>query len=296
MPSLSEMVEETIGLLNDWTGQQAQMSTLTAPLSTSDLALTVNNGQNLGMGLVEVDEELVYVDTFDQTGGSATIPAWGRGQQGSVVADHAIGARVTTAPRPPRHRIKRAINQVITGLYPDLWAVAVDEQTADLRDEYPMPAGAAWIIDITWQTPGFPQTWERVRGWRLNTRATTVDFPAGRSLSVREVPVGQRFRTVYAGAPAPLVNDADDFAGVSGLHDGVADLVVTAAAAKLVVGQELSRGQLTTMEQSQRTTAITTGASLAASRFLQQGYTARVAAERRRLLSTNPVRPHFEGV
>lgn len=296
MPSFGDMVEETLGLLNDWSGQQAQQTTLTGPMSTSDLTLTVSDGDSLGRGLVEVDEELIYVSDFDQAGGSATIPPWGRAQQGSTAAVHALGARVTTSPRPPRSRIKRAINQAISGLYPDLWAVAVDEQTADLNYEYPLPAGAAWIIDITWQTPGFPQTWERVRGWRLNTSASTDQFPTGRSVSITEVPIGQPIRTVYAGEPQLLVASADDFAAVTGLHVGVADLVVLAAASQLVLSQELSRGQLGTMEQSQRVDKVQTGGSLAASRFLRQEYQQRVATERRRLLATHPTRPHFEGV
>lgn len=296
MPNFGEMVEETIGLLNDWTGQQAQAATLTSPMLTTDRSFSVDDGTRLGMGLVEIDEELVYVSAFDTAGGAGTIPAWGRAEQGSVLAAHAAGARVTTAPRPPRHRVKRRINQVITGLYPDLWAVAADEQVATLQSEYLMPAGAAWIINVTWQTPVYPQTWERVRGWRLNTNADPAVFPTGRSLTVGGVPLGQTIRTVYAGEPVPLAADGDDFAAVTGLHAGVADLVVLAAASHLVLGQELSRGQLSTMEQQQRAVLVTTGASMAASRFLKQEYTARVAAERRRLLAANPVRPHYEGV
>jgi hypothetical protein len=296
VPSFADMVEETLGLLHDWTGQQAQMTSLTSPLSTSDLALQVDDGEAIGRGLVEVDEELVYVTAVDPAGGSATIPPWGRAQNGTTAAAHALGARVTTAPRPPRARVKKYINQAITALYPDLWAVAVDEQTADLVYEYGMPATTAWIIDVEWQTPGFPQTWIRVRSWRLNTLADPAQFPTGRSLCISEVPIGQPIRTVYAAEPTELANDGDDFTAVSGLHAGVADLVVTAAAARLVLGQELARGQLGTVEQSQRADKVQVGASLAASRFLQQTYQVRVAAERRRLLAMHPSRPHFEGV
>lgn len=296
MPDFGEMVDETLGLLNDWTGQQAQVTTLASALSVSGVTFTVDDAESLGRGLVEIDDELVYVASIDPLGQTATIAGWGRGQLGSTATTHEIGAKVTTAPRPPRHRVKRAINQVITGLYPDLWAVATDQQTADQREEYPMPSGAAWVIDVTWQTAGFPQSWQRVRGWRLNTTADLVSFPTGRSLAVWSVPVGQPIRTVYAAEPAELSEEGDDFAEGTGLHSGVADLVVLAAAARLVLGQELSRGQLGTVEQSQRTEKVQTGASVAASRFLQQTYATRVAAERRRLLATHPTRPHFEGV
>lgn len=296
MPSLAEMVEETVGLLNDWTGQQPQQTSLANLITDSALSFIVDDGQTLSRGLAELDDELVYVSVVDQEGGVATIPPWGRGQQGSVAASHAAGARVTTTPRPPRHRVKYRINQVIRALYPDLWTVAVDEQTADTREEYPLPATARWVIDVRWQTPGSPVTWEKVRGWRLNTKANLTTFPTGVALTVGDVPSGQKFRTLYAGEPTALAAAGDDFATVSGLHEGAADLVVMAAASQLVLGQELSRGQLATLEQQQRAVLITTGASMAASRFLKQEYAGRVAAERRRLLASYPSRPHFEGV
>ena len=283
-------------MLNDWTGQQPQQCSLIAPMSTSDLTFQVDDGARLGMGLVEVDEELVYVSVFDSAGGIATVPAWGRAQQGSTLASHLAGARVTTAPRPPRHRVKKRVNQEIIALYPDLWGVLVDEQTADTRVEYPLPAAARWAVDVQWQTPGQPERWVPVRSWRVNTAADPTAFPSGVSIAVVEVPSGQVFRTVYAAEPTPLAAGSDDFAAVTGMHVGVADLVVTAAAAQLVLAQELSRGQLSTVEQTQRAVLVQTGASLAASRFLRQQYAGRVAAEKRRLLAAYPSRPHYEGV
>lgn len=296
MPSLAGMVEEVIGLLTDWTGQQAQVCTLTAPMTTSSLTVVVDDGSQLVQGLMEVEEELVYVSKFDPTTGNATVPAWGRGQQGSTAAAHPVGSRVTAAPRPPRDRVRKRINQVIGGLFPDLWAVAVDEQPAGVRDEYLLPAGARWVIDVQWQTTGLATEWERVRSWRLNTAADPADFASGVAVTIPGVPSGRTIRTVYAAAPGQLVNLGDDFAATTGLDEAVADLVVVAAAAHLVLGAELSRTQLGTVEQSQRTEKVSTGASMAASRFLRQEYGARLAAEKRRLLAIYPTRPHYEGV
>jgi len=295
VPSFGEMVEETVGLLNDWTGQQPQQCTLVEALDAAQLTIFVDDGMQLGRGLTEIDDELVYVASYDTAGAIATVPPWGRGQQGSTAAPHAAGARVTTAPRPPRDRVRKRINQVIRGLFPDLWAVASAEVEADDRAEYELPAGARWIIDVQWQTVGLPVEWERARSWRLNVRADPVDFPSGVAATVPGVPIGETVRILYAAEPAQLVNPGDDFT-VTGLHAGVADLVVLAAASHLVLGQELSRGQLATVEQSQRVEKVSTGASMAASRFLRQEYALRVASERRRLLTTYPSRPHFEGV
>jgi hypothetical protein len=296
VPSLAELVEETLGLLNDWTGQQAQQCTLTSELTLGGLTLFVDDIDAVGRGLVEVDEELVYVSTVDPTAGTASIPAWGRGQQGSTVAAHAVGARVTTAPRPPRHRVKARINRAITGLFPDLWAVGTLEVPADDRAEYELPAAARFILDVQWQTVGLPVEWARVRSWRLNTQADPTDFPSGVAAAIPGVPIGETLRIVYAAAPVELVNPGDDFAAVTGLPAGAADLPVLAAAAFLALGQELSRAQLATVEQQQRAEKISTGASMAASRMLRQEYTIRLASERRRLLATYPSRPHFEGI
>lgn len=296
MPSFAEMVEETIGWLNDWTGQTPQQCTLINPLAVDGLTLFVDDGQQLARGLVEVDDELVYVSLVDETENTATIPAWGRGQQGSLRTTHEIGARVTSAPRPPRDRVKKRINQVILGLFPDLWAVRSLEVEAADRVEYELPATARWIIDAQSQTAGLPMEWERARSWRLNNNADPTDFPSGVALTLPGVPIGDTLRVIYAAEPTQLVNPADDFAAVTGLHAAVADLVVIAAAAHIVLGQELSRGQLASVEQSQRIEKVSTGASMAASRFLRQEYALRVANERRRLLAAYPSRPHFEGV
>jgi hypothetical protein len=292
------MTEDVLGLLSDWTGQQSQMCTLLGPIDSDDLAFQIDDVTSMGArGLVEVDEELIYVSAVDQTSGLATVPAWGRGQLPSVAAAHVAGARVTTAPRPPRARVKRSLNQAILGLYPDLWAVATSEVPATVATEYPLPVNARWIVDMTWETPVAPSTWERVRAWRINTTANSTDFPTGVSVSVfAGVPVGQTIRVVYGGEPVQLVAGGDDFATVSGLHEGVADLVVMTAAARLVLAADLSRSQLSTVEQNERSVTVPASASLTASRFLRDEYRARVLTERRRLLAAHPGRPHFEGI
>lgn len=295
VPSLNEMVEETLGLLNDWTGLQPQLCSLTAPMTTDSLTVVVDAGEKLSQGLIEVGEELIHVASFSAANGNATVPPWGRAQQGSTAAVHAVGDRVTIAPRPPRDRIRKRIAQEIQALYPDLWAVSSTEHTSAVRAEYGMPAGARWIVDIQWETPSPEMEWARVRGWRLNTEADPGDFPTGRSVTIPGVPSGYTIRVVWAGEPQPLTAGTDDFAAVTGFHVGVADIVTMSAAAHIVLGQELSRGQLATVEQSQRTDKVSTGASLAASRFLRQERALRIASERRRLLANHPSRPHFEG-
>jgi hypothetical protein len=296
VPSFADLVEQVIGLLNDYTGQTPQMCSLALPLTGTDLVMTVDDGLALGRGMVEVDEELVFVSAFDQSGATATIPAWGRAQQGTTAAAHSAGARVTTTPRPPRDRVKKQINAEISALYPQLYAVLVDEQDAVNRAEYALPARTRFVLDIQALTTGLPIEWERARAWRLNTSADPGDFPTGVSVAIPEVPTGSTIRTVVAAEPLPLANPSDDFETTTGLHAGAADVVALGAAAQLSIGQEVARAQLATVEQSQRVERVQTGSSLAASRFLRQEYLRRLAAEKTRLLARYPSRPHYEGV
>ena len=296
MPSFGDMVEQTIGLLNDYTGQIPQQCSLIGSIGPTDTVIAVDDGNMLARGLIEIDDELIYLSGFDLAGNTGAVPQWGRGQQGTTATTHATGARVTTTPRPPRDRVKKTINQVIASLYPDLYVVTTDEQAGTDRGEYGLAATARFVIDIQTQFVGNPIEWERVRWWRFNNAADPTDFPTGVSVTIPEIPLGQTIRTVYAGEPNPLGNNSDDFETVTGLDAGAVDLVVFGAAADLLIGQEASRGQLATVEQAQRADKIQTGTSLATARFLKQEYTLRLMAEKRRLLAKYPSRPHYEGV
>ena len=299
MPSYAAMVEECLGLLSNWTGEQAQMCTLTSAMTTGTLSFTVDQGDRLGIGLVEVDEELVYVASTDESSGTASIPAWGRAQRGSPAAAHAVGARVTTTPRYPRFSVKQKLAQAVAALYPDVPAVRLDESnTADpARRQYPLPAGARRVLAADWQAPVDPPQWVPVTHWRLDTRADTTSFPTGVALAVADsMPAGQPLKVLYAGEPGLLAAGSDDFAAVTGYADPVADLVVMAAAARLVVGPDLARVQTDTVEQSDRSATVPASAAMTASRFLRQEYQARVDSERRRVAERYPARLHYEGV
>jgi len=300
VPSFLELVEETLDLLSNWTGEQAQMCTLASTMDTASLSFVVDQADKLGgTGMVEVDEELVFVDSIDANSATASVPAWGRAQRSSTPAAHAVGARVTATPRYPRHRVRKTINQVVRMLGPDLPAVLVDESnTVDpSKLAYPVPAGVRGVVSIDWAAPLSPPQWVPVTHWRLDTRADVADYPSGVALTVGEVmTTGQKIKVVYLGDPAPLVADSDDFATVTGYDEAVADLVVTAAASRLVLAPDLARVQQSTVEQSDRSATVPASAAMTASRFLRQEFLQRVATERRRVLQRYPTRLHYEGV
>ncbi len=99
------------------------VSTLTSS-STSPTVLYLGSTENLGKGVVEIDEELLWVDSFDRVANTATVAPYGRGYLGTTAATHALDTKVTISPTFPRFVIKRAVNDTIRAMGATIFAVA----------------------------------------------------------------------------------------------------------------------------------------------------------------------------
>ena len=105
MATFSDIVNEVQIRLSGYSQRQDQATHLTAALTSSGLSLTVADGSVLSRGLVEIDDELLWVASFDRTTGVATVAPYGRGFRGTTATTHASGSRVTIAPSFPRSLI-----------------------------------------------------------------------------------------------------------------------------------------------------------------------------------------------
>jgi hypothetical protein len=94
---------------------------------------------------------------------------------------------------------------------------------------------------------------------------------------------GARLKVTYKARPGRLVNDADDFAAVTGLPASASDLLVLGACAKLVAADELMRTQTKSVEQSQRSLVSPAGAAANSSRLMTTMFNERLEVERRAL-------------
>ena len=108
MTTLAEMIDEVLVNLSGYTYQQdrstyltAAVTTLTSP-SSSPTILSLGSTQDLGKGVIEVDEELMWISSFDRVSNTATIAPYGRGYLGTTAATHAVDAKVTISPFFPR--------------------------------------------------------------------------------------------------------------------------------------------------------------------------------------------------
>ena len=127
--TLSQMIDEVILNLAGYTFQQDRSTylrsavTTTTSSSASPLILSLGSTENVGKGVVEIDEELLWVDSFDRISNTATVAPYGRGYLGSTAATHAADTKVTITPTFPRSSVKRAINDTIRSLGASIFAV-----------------------------------------------------------------------------------------------------------------------------------------------------------------------------
>ena len=213
-------------------------STLTA----GGLSFTVDSTENIGPGLIEIGDELLYVQSVDDGTLTVTIAPDGRGYRGTTAASHAVGSRVTMNPVVPRFLVKRAINQTITGVYPTLFGKASEDVTPNgYQRAYEMPADLEQIIEINYQASGPTGIWPKVEHYDLDLNADTTEFPSGKALVlIGAFETGNPIKVTYRKIPTTLSADAD-LLTASGLADTAHAVIVAGAVWRLSSTVALAR-------------------------------------------------------
>lgn len=301
MPTFDQLVTRVRRELRGFTLDQASMCTLDQDMLASDTTFTADltDIAEMSRGLVEIDDELILVKSFDSTTGVVTVLGGlnGRGAEDTTAASHTADAIITMSPTFPRQAIKDAITDSITNLYPTLVVFGTTEfDFVAARVEYPMPADAedVWTVVGRWVGP------EIVSGampnWRFSTHPNTTDFPTGRSIQLwTGITPGQTVKVVYTKRPALLSSNSDDFATVTGYPDRVADLVVWDAARRLLPSVMSARLQQTSVESTERSQLVSTGDVARAVQTYSAMYGERLQQERERQYAENPNYQTFQG-
>lgn len=273
---------------------QAPLGELAADMAATDATFTAAPATitNLSRGLLEIDDELLLLSSYDRTSGVATVMGGlnGRGAEGTTAASHAAHSLITADPRFPRARVKEAVNDVLQALYPSLVVFATTEITnVSVVYEYGMPADALDVWAVSNQTIGPSQVWMQGADYRFNPTADTAAFPTGKSIQLFDsVTPGRTVFIKYTKAPSPLVNGSDDFAAVTGLPERCVDLVVWGACARLLPAYEAARLQQSAVESTERAALVPPGSALKGAQYYLAMYQQRLEEERMRTFAENP--------
>jgi hypothetical protein len=296
MPTLNEMVDEVRSSLAGYTLRQDRISYLTTAINTTDLAISIGSSANLAKGVVEIDDELIWVDNFNQTNSVLNAaPGFGRGYQGTTASPHAQYAQITLSPTFPRLMIKKAINDVINSLYPKLWSVASTTFTFNAsQTTYALPDDVESILYMSWQTTGSSLEWLPINRWRADPMANIATFNTTNTVNIYEnIQPGRTVQVYYTTTPNTLDNNTDDYADVTGLPASSVEVVILGACYKLLSYVDSGRINLSSAEADLNDTKIPSTAGVASSRYIFALYQQRLNDEALKLQDKYPIRIHY---
>jgi hypothetical protein len=297
MATFGQMTDEVSRKLAGFTLRQDRQTHLTAAINTTATSITVASATNVSTGVIQIDDELIYVDSYDRNSGVLSIPPYGRGYNGTSASSHAVGARVIVSPTFPSVDIKEAINNSIQAVFPDLYSTGTHTFSySTAKSTYPLPDEVETVLGVSFQTTGPSKEWLPIRGWRVDPMANTTAFNSRNSISLYSgVEPGRTVQVFYTSEPTVMDNNDDDFEIVTGLPASCKDVIVLGASARLasfVDPGRLTFGSAESDQQSQ-IAGRSYGAGTNTAKYLLALYDKRLAEESRKLTDRNPTRIHF---
>jgi len=296
MATLAEMVDEVRSSLAGYTLRQDRITYLNSAINTTDLAMPVGSASNLAKGIIEIDDELIWIDNFSTASNTLNAaPGFGRGWQGTSPAPHSQYAQVTLTPTFPRTVIKQAINDTINSFFPKLWAINSTTFTFNAsQTTYPLPDDVESIIYASWQTTGSSLEWLPINRWRADPMANVSAFNTTNTINIYEnIQPGRTVQVYYTTTANTLDANTDEFADVTGLPDSCRDVVTLGASYKLLSYVDSGRINLSSAEADLNDTKIPSSAGVASSRYIFALYNQRLNEESLKLQDKFPIRVHY---
>lgn len=290
MTTLGDLIGSIASSLHSYTGVQEASTYLTANVTNSGLSFSVASTDQVVRGIAEVDDELVYVDVADAN--VLTIAPYGRGYRGSTPASHNQNAQVVVDPVFPRSEVRRAIDQVVLGLYPHLYQIkTTDLSYTAVPIGYQVPADCDQILDVKYQVTGDPTDyWAPIYNWSYDAKSPEA---TGKVLNIFDfLPSGSTVRVVYQAAFGTFASNSDSLTSV-GLKEDWADLILYAVTSRMVRFLDPARLQLRSVENASRSQYVAVGDAGKVANQLYAMYQQRLGEERRKLLELTPPRIHF---
>jgi len=238
------MIDEVSINLSGYTYQQDRSTYLTTAVtvltspSASPTVLSLGSTENVGKGIVEVDEELMWVNSFDRISNTATISPYGRGYLGTTATTHAVDAKVTISPIFPRYSIKKAINDTIRAIGTQLMTVKQTTFTWNAAvNTYGFEnLNIESILTVMWQDIGPTEEWIRVNRYDFDPLAETTTWGSGsQTITIYDyITAGRTVKIMYVTQPTAFTANNEVFTTQTGYPASVKDVIILGAAYRLL--------------------------------------------------------------
>ena len=298
MPTFNQMTSEVQSNLQGYSLRQDRITWVATAggISATDLSIKIGSADNLAKGIVQIDNELIWVNSFDRQNLTLNVaPGFGRGYMGTTPSPHAQNAQVILTPTFPITMIQQAINDSINSLYPKLFQVSSTTFTYNAAQiAYPLPDDARDVLYASWQTPGPSREWLPINRWRIDRMANVASFNTTKTVNLYEKIVpGRTVQVYYSTIPSNLTNDNDDFAAVTGLPESSRDVVTLGAAYRLLSYIDTGRINLSSAVADLADTKLPSTAGANASKYIFALYQQRLQEESTKLQDRFPILLHY---
>jgi hypothetical protein len=302
---LNELTDEVLINLAGYTIQQDKATHLTGPITTTTSTLAsptifnVADAQRLGTGIVEIDDELFWVDTVDRISNSATVSPYGRGFMGSTADTHTAGSKVTISPTFPRHVVKRAIQDTLRAMGAAIFAVKQTSFTysSSAINTYELDnKNIQNILTMHWQDIGSSKEWIRIKRWEFDAFPDQTTWGTGaQTVTIGDrIVSGRKVKVVYATVPSTIsTTSTDSFSAQTGLPESCRDVVILGASYRLIAYLDPARTGAQSPQADETDNKRTFGSATNAYRQLFALYTQRLSEENLSQQQQYPPRVHF---
>ena len=313
MTTLLDMIDEVSMNLSGYTLQQDRATHITAAVAATastiaaPITLSLASTDSVGKGVIEIDEELFWVDNYDRVGNTATIAPYGRAYLGTTLAAHAVDAKVTISPTFPRFTIKRAINDTINAVGSSIFAASTTTITSNAAvAAFRLPTTGATldirkILTIAYQTIGASKEWTPIRSYRFDGNANSTAFTSGQTVSIYDVvPSGRTIQVVYAKDPSPFaelatlaLTNAQEFSTQTVLPDSCKDVVILGATYRLLSNLDPARASMVSPQADETDSKRPYGSSQSLTKQIYALFNQRLNEEIKNQQDKYPIRVHY---
>ena len=308
MTTLSEMIDETLINLSGYTYQQdrstyltSAVTTLTSP-SSSPTILSLGSTDSVGKGIIEVGEELMWVDSFDRIANTATIAPYGRGYLGTTASTAAVDTKVTISPIFPRYVVKRAINDTIRAMGTQL--LVVDQTTFtynsavttyELTDSGGNPLNIENILTMSWQDIGPSQEWINIRRYTFDPKAESGTWGANaQTVTIGDyITSGRTVKVNYVTQPSAFTASNQVFTNQTGYPESARDVVILGTAYRLLTYLDPARASQISPQADEIDAKRPFGSANTAVRQIFSLYQQRLREEIQAFQGQYPTRVHY---
>ena len=283
MATLNQLTEQTLGEINGYVRNQESVTIALNTVDGDDLSIAVDDAASISKGIIEIDDELLYVKKSIAASGTLSILGTtanpvGRGWRGTAATSHVSGSVVRNNPLFPRTQVKRAMLETIKGMnFPVIKETNFDFTGSQYA--YSIPDEVVDITGVSWELPDSTGVWAIIKRWRIDTNYYDEDTDTyGQAIVLNEAPMaGARINVQYTAYPTTI--DGEDELTDSGLPSSCEDVVRLGAMYRLLSTVDPGKVIATSVSADVLDQPVSAGASTTAAKYLFQLYSVRLAEE-----------------